>query len=370
MCPELDPMRTHPAADLFPLMEGSELAGLVEDIRINGLIEPIIVDGEDRILDGRNRFRACEIAGVEPRYEPYSGAPGGELAFVISKNLKRRHLNESQRAMIGVRLANMKQGQRTDLNLPANAERFSQEAAAKMMGVSVDSLGRALVVLEHGTPEQIEAVERGNERVGAVERQIKLHKQAAAIRAEPVPLPTGRWRVILIDPAWPFGTEYDPETRRVGSPYPEMSLDEIAALDVPSIAHADCVLWLCITRYFLLEGAQIPILAAWGFEEKELLTWGKDRFGTGSWLRGQTEHCVMAVRGHPTVTLTNQSTLLVAPMRRHSQKPDELYELIESLCPASRYCSLFHRGPLRDLWDGHGDECGEQAEDDGPAEGA
>jgi N6-adenosine-specific RNA methylase IME4 len=87
-----------------------------------------------------------------------------------------------------------------------------------------------------------------------------------------------------------------------------------------------------------------------------MMTWGKDRFGTGDWLRGRTEHCILAVRGHPTVTLTNQTTLLSASAGAHSAKPERFYEMVESLCPAPRYASLFHRGTTRPLWDGHGDE--------------
>jgi N6-adenosine-specific RNA methylase IME4 len=58
--------------------------------------------------------------------------------------------------------------------------------------------------------------------------------------------------------------------------------------------------------------------------------------GNGDWLRGKTEHCLLAVRGKPVVTLTNQTTLLHAPARGHSQKPMEFYSLVESLCPAPR----------------------------------
>jgi N6-adenosine-specific RNA methylase IME4 len=77
--------------------------------------------------------------------------------------------------------------------------------------------------------------------------------------------------------------------------------------------------------------------------------------GLGDWLRGQTEHCLMATRGGPVVTLTNQTTALHAPVRAHSQKPEEFYALVESLCPAPRYCELFQRTRRQD-WDGHGDE--------------
>jgi N6-adenosine-specific RNA methylase IME4 len=63
----------------------------------------------------------------------------------------------------------------------------------------------------------------------------------------------------------------------------------------------------------------------------------------------------MAIRGKPVVTLTNQTTVLHAPVRGHSVKPCEFYELVESLCPAPRYAELFSR-QQRPGWDGHGDE--------------
>ena len=63
----------------------------------------------------------------------------------------------------------------------------------------------------------------------------------------------------------------------------------------------------------------------------------------------------MAVRGKPIVHLTNQTTALQAPVRAHSQKPDEFYDFVEKLCPAPRYAYLFSRS-VRERWDCHGDE--------------
>jgi N6-adenosine-specific RNA methylase IME4 len=67
------------------------------------------------------------------------------------------------------------------------------------------------------------------------------------------------------------------------------------------------------------------------------LTWVKERVGTGVWLRGQTEHAVLAVRGKPVQPLKPESTLLrAARTGNHSTKPDAFYELVERLCPGSR----------------------------------
>ena len=86
----------HPAAMLFPMLHGTAIGELAADIKFHGLREPIVLDSQGRILDGRNRLRACHLVGVEPRFVEWDGQ-GSPVAFVLSRNLHRRHLNESQR---------------------------------------------------------------------------------------------------------------------------------------------------------------------------------------------------------------------------------------------------------------------------------
>lgn len=94
-------MNAHPAADLFPMMDAERLAELAEDISAHGLRDPIVTF-EGKILDGRNRKRACEMVGVAPRFAEWQDDGGGPTAYVLSENLKRRDLTPGQRAAIAV----------------------------------------------------------------------------------------------------------------------------------------------------------------------------------------------------------------------------------------------------------------------------
>jgi hypothetical protein len=157
-----DTLSYHPLANIFPLLEGEEFDALVEDIRQHGQRAPI-VPYQKQILDGRNRHRACLEAGIACWLEEYDG--DDPLAFVVSLNLKRRHLSTSQRAMIGARLATLKTGQRADL-----VQAPSIEEAAKLLNVGHASIERAKTVLGEGEPELVAAVESGEISVsGAVE---------------------------------------------------------------------------------------------------------------------------------------------------------------------------------------------------------
>lgn len=61
--PEKNEIKAHPLADLFPMMDGQAFEDLVDDIRNNGLRQPIVLL-DNQIIDGRNRNRACQEAGV------------------------------------------------------------------------------------------------------------------------------------------------------------------------------------------------------------------------------------------------------------------------------------------------------------------
>jgi ParB-like chromosome segregation protein Spo0J len=140
---------------MFPLIEGTEFADLVHDIKQHGLREPVTVfDGQ--VLDGRNRLRACVAAGVPYRTVEYVG--GDPVAFVISANLRRRHMNPSQCSMVAAKLANMTVGRPKE---NARIQAITQADAADLMNVSRFSVQAARSVLDSGDQELIGKVERG-----------------------------------------------------------------------------------------------------------------------------------------------------------------------------------------------------------------
>ena len=126
--------------------------------------------------------------------------------------------------------------------------------------------------------------------------------------------------------------DYDPKGRRSAPPYPTMSVDEIGRIKLP--AKEDCVLWLWVINNRFRNA--FNILDQWGFKEKNILTWVKDKFGLGAWLRNQTEHCILSVRGKPYFDARNISTLLHGKRTSHSVKPDSFYALVEKTCAGEK----------------------------------
>jgi len=166
-------MQTHPAAELFPLLDGADFIRLCKDIKDNGLRLPIVQHPDGSILDGRNRFKACEELGIKPQLVRWPGKIGTEIEYVLSLNLSRRHLDASQRAMVAARIADMRQGNRTDL---AQNSAKSQSEAAKDLHVSRRLVQSAKVVKDEGTPEQVAAVDHGKAKVSAVAKEIRPPK--------------------------------------------------------------------------------------------------------------------------------------------------------------------------------------------------
>jgi len=348
-----------PYANLLPPLAQAEFDALRASIKANGVHTPIIVDEEGNILDGHHRHQ------IKPDVERriVTGlSEASKRAFVIACNLQRRNLSPDQK----IELRETQMAIAADLK----AEGQTQNAIAVLLGVARETVRdwltpdggdanarnldarvklpqpaklRVLERVEANEPQRQIAADFGVSqqhvsRVAKAERKrldrmAEIETQRAAIARGEVAIGRGPYEVIVYDPPWDYGDEYDPEGWRGAPPYPTMSLEEIAA-DFHGAAD-DCVLWLWTTHRFMRHS--FGLLDGWGFQDKSILTWCKDRFGLGKWLRSQSEFCIMATRGQPKIHLTNQTTVLHAKMREHSRKPDEFYTMVESLCLGSKY---------------------------------
>jgi hypothetical protein len=160
----------HPLAELFPSIDGAEFYALVASIKAGGLRDAITIH-DGAVIDGRNRQRACEAAGIDARYEPLP-SDADPLQFVLDRNLTRRHLTESQRAMVAAKIANMKQGDNSNAQICAT----SQNEVAARLNVSKRSVQSAAKVRDGGVIELQQAVERGDVAVSAAAEISALAK--------------------------------------------------------------------------------------------------------------------------------------------------------------------------------------------------
>jgi hypothetical protein len=166
----------HPEAARFPLLDekSPEFLGLVADIKANGLREPIELLNS-MIIDGRNRDRACKQAEIKPEYKrlPSDTNP---VAHVLSKNVHRRHLKESQRAIIGAQAVTTTHGgdrKNQDASLPLE---ITQEYAAQLAGICKRLMTDAVKILSN--PDLVKKVWEGTMTVSAARKEFD--KQANA----------------------------------------------------------------------------------------------------------------------------------------------------------------------------------------------
>lgn len=163
-------------------------------------------------------------------------------------------------------------------------------------------------------------------------------------RFDPVdtpPLPAGLFNIIYADPPWryQFTVTY---SREVEKNYPTMDLDDICKLEVPTADDAILFLWATSPK---LEEA-MRVLNEWGFEYRTSMAWIKDRIGMGHYVRGQHELILIGRKGEMRTPEESDrpSSVIMSPRRGHSQKPDEVYDLIERMYPTGTYLELFSRG--------------------------
>lgn len=385
-------------------LPAADTTGLREDVRRRGVLLPLLATRDGLVLDGHRRLEVAHELGLERVpviHLDLNGTAGWQRAVGVAVNLHRRHLNEAQRVALGTSLERIEraaakerqasagehgpkgaehgekggrgrkgdkppQAHREPKGVSQGRDRVDGRTAARVaaaVGVSRNTYERTKAVLERGDPETAQAVLAGRLSVAAGHQRLRRDERAAvAARAaqEHVPglyrgtlseVPAGLYRCLYADPPWEYA---DSGSRGVAAGhYETMTPEELAALEVPRLAHPEgCHLWLWTTWPKIRDGAPHRLLEAWGFRWSGEIVWDKERMGIGHYVRSRSEILVLGIRGSVPLLVADQPGLVRAARGRHSEKPEIFREIVERCSPGPRL-ELFARA-VPEGWDAWG----------------
>jgi len=311
----------------------------------------LITRAGQRLLEARSSgelLEAKHIAEAALHYARVTGAANDTHADCL------RIITRAEIRMANEYDAAQERGEVATVGKRSQAERLVEAPpSASDLGLSRKDIYTARQIRDAGEPVVERTIQQAlNEgraptksEILAAAREIRAEQQGdkAERRAAKesdlanriVALPDRRYGVILADPEWRF-EPYSRETgmdRAADNHYSTSATGVIAARDVPGIAAKDCVLFLWATVPMLPDALQV--MQAWGFTYKSHCCWVKDRIGTGYWFRNKHELLLVGTRGDLPAPApgTQWASTFDAPVGRHSEKPSNAYELIESYFP-------------------------------------
>ena len=328
--------------NLLPSLSDEEFKSLEESILKDGVLHPFIINPDKVILDGHHRFRICQRHSINevPVIERSFKTDLEEMKFVISFNLHRRHLSITQKVELGVTIHKIEmveaKGRQSfhggtapgkHKTLPSNLKEVNEEhgeateIAAKKVGLGKITFWKGKRIAEAAQTDKHayrlwrDIADRNRSIDSVYEELFQQEKPPTSSRppsrpSSSIPKLEGVFQVIVID-------------------LPTLNKEKLKRIDIP-FDETNCVLWLWTPFRSLYDVT--TLLIHWGFFAQTMLTWVKNKRGSGKWLLNQTEHCILATRGNPAPNSTSQSTAIIASPGEHHSKPPEFYSLVESLC--------------------------------------
>ena len=362
---EIDPE----ISKLLPPLTAEEYQKLERSLREEGCREALIA-WNGILVDGHHRYKICNEYNIpyeviEKEFPDRSSV----ILWVYGNQEGRRNLTIGQKLELASKLKAVLalQGKERQAEAGKQRGRGGQQAgklllnsgkaidatrdAARQFGVSPDSLRKYEVVKKRGTEAQIQGVlsdemslNQAHKQVKAKQRKAeKMEKMRVAAQTTITPLnKLGKFSIIYADPPWQY--EHETQGRQeIENIYPTMLLGDIMKLPINEIAMENCILFLWCPNPKV--GEAIDVVKAWGFDYRTNSVWVKDRIGMGYYNRQQHEMLMIAVKGNmPTPDPVNRPpSVIEAPRREHSRKPDEVYEMIEKMYPDLRKVELFAR---------------------------
>jgi len=371
--------------DLIPPLSEHELAGLEEDIKHFGCYTPIIT-WNDTIIDGHHRYSICTrnklpFKTEERKFEDEEAV----MIWMIDNQMGRRNITTAAKIRLAMKkhdflseraksksLSNLKQFQGTENEHSADVENLPpredqgkvRDLIGKDAGCSGKTVDKFLYIEEHA-PELAEKVVKGESddegkrlTIDGVYNQTKTKQMRAetvanleSIETQEVKAIEGVYDVVVLDPPWDICTyrTYNEAAGYGDLPYPTMTLEEIKELELPCAD--DCHVFLWTTQKFLPKAFEI--LDHWGLEYACTFTWVKNAGPQPlGYPQYTTEFFIYAKQGKPKFIDTKQfKTDLIAKRGKHSEKPEEFYELLRRVT-AGRRIDMFNRRNIEgfDVW--------------------
>jgi len=294
-----------------------------------------VLIGREKLASVRAEIRAIDKIGLAKEVREQKREEASYLADAL--------LDAETR--IGELLKNIPgaSGIRTDLEPCNPGDTRLKEHQANELGLSRKQASQFQRLADNkDIVEQVKAEARENDdlptrsevlrKIREKDRAKDLSNQREEIKKINLDPLKGSYSVIVIDPPWNYGREYNPQSSRVASPYPEMTTDELKELSIPS--DDDSVLFLWTTHQFIWDAKEL--LDLWGFTYKATIVWDKQKIGMGVWLRMQCEFCLVGVKGKPYWHNTTYRDIISEPRRGHSRKPDLFYKMVEEITEGKR----------------------------------
>jgi N6-adenosine-specific RNA methylase IME4 len=354
---------------LLPPLPAQEREAMKESLLTEGQHHPVDINKKKIILDGHNRaILLTELGKKIKRVVKDFPDKLTERKFVIESNLKRRHLNDFQRAELLIplleieqalakkrRLSKLKNTKVTLAPNESNDKGKALEILARKHGISATTLMRAKTVIEKGSEELKDKVRKDKTSIHFAYKTLTRNKNN-----KPKPLPKGEYDIILSDVPIEYRNNLE------GSPdahYDVLSVDKLKAMKVPSAKDSMLFFW---ATYPTLEDA-LKIIHAWGFEYKSQIVWIKAKdgkldpdsiqIGTGYYVRGSHELLLICKKGSVPLPFEEDrpSSVFIAERTKHSKKPPGIYNVIEKMYPNRNYLELFARSK-RKGWTSYGDQ--------------
>lgn len=371
---------------LIPPLSEHELRGLEEDLKYHGGCYNPIFTWNGVIVDGHNRYEICQRLNLRIKHEEMSFEDDDTARlWIIDNQLGRRNISLYVRGQLILQkkeILSKGKGYRSDLEEQDSGEpdlnwgqvkenkdkmlgRTDRKLAAES-GIGHNTLSRIAKIEKAATPEMKKALATGdisiNDAFTKIRHEEKRKQNISSLEAidiKETKALQGVYDVITIDPPWPIETTHSAKSTAGYLPlqYPTMSLDEIKALEIPCAE--DCHVFLWTTQKFLF--AAKDILDAWSLDYVCTFTWIKNG---GPQVVGlpqyNTEFFLYGRKGIPKFVDTKGFfTALQAPKGKHSEKPQEFYDLIRRVT-AGRRLDMFNRRSIEGF-DGWGKEAAADA---------